>query len=84
MLEAFERRTREVIGVVPKPWHQLEECTAALDDAFGSIITEVTGKALLALTVLAVKNNETVMREMDRRGSPRSVRTEHIGNSPNG
>lgn len=45
-----------------------QECIAALDAAFGALITKVTGKELLAVTAQAMTNNETVMKEMKRRG----------------
>jgi hypothetical protein len=70
MLEAYERRTREVIELFLNHGISFEECTAALDAAFGAIITKVTGKELLAVIVLAMENNETVMKEMKRRESP--------------
>lgn len=44
------------------------ECTAALKAAFGAVITEVTGQELIAVTVLAVRNSEAVMKELARRG----------------
>ena len=45
------------------------DCMAGLKTAFGSVITEVTGKELIAVTVMAMENQETVMKEMERRGA---------------
>jgi hypothetical protein len=45
---------------------------AALDAALGALMTKVTEKELLAVTVPAMKNNEAVMKEMKRRESPLS------------
>ena len=67
MLEAYERKSREVIELFIARSISYSDCVAGLKSAFGSVITEVTGKELLAATVLAMKNEETVMREMKRR-----------------
>ena len=69
MLEAYEQRSREVIEMFISHRISFEECKAELDDAFGDVITKVTGKDLLAVTVLATKNSDAVMDEMKRRGS---------------
>jgi hypothetical protein len=66
-MKEYESRTQEVIRLFLNHTISFPECIAALDKAFGAIITEVTGKDLLALTALALANNETVMREMSRR-----------------
>jgi hypothetical protein len=66
-MKAYERRTQEVIRLFLNHSISFPECIAELDKAFAAIITKVTGKDLLALTALALANNETVMREMSRR-----------------
>jgi hypothetical protein len=70
MREEYERKSREVIDLFLNHGISYEECTAALRAAFGAVITEVTGKELIAVTIQAVRNNEAVMREMARRGEP--------------
>jgi len=72
MLEAYERRSRELIELFLARSISYSDCMADLKTAFGSVITKVTGKELLAVTVLAMKNQETVMKEMQRRESTRS------------
>jgi hypothetical protein len=67
MREAFEHRSREVIESFLNRSISYEECIAALDSAFTAIVTKVTGKELLAATALAMRNNETVTKEMVRR-----------------
>jgi hypothetical protein len=70
MREEYERRSREVIERFLNHNLSYQECTAALKAAFGAVITELTGAELIAVTVLAVRNSEAVMREMARRGEP--------------
>jgi hypothetical protein len=68
MVEAYERRTREVIELFLNRSVSFPECIEALDAALGKLITKVKGKEFLTVTALAMANNETVMKEMERRG----------------
>jgi hypothetical protein len=46
------------------------ECIAALDAALAGLIPRLTGEELLRLRIVILANNEIVMKEMERRGSP--------------
>lgn len=82
VLEAYEQRSREAIQLFPSYRISFQECSAVLDDALGALITKVAGKELVAVTALAMKNNEAVMKEMERCTSkPRLHRVDYTGRS---
>jgi len=51
------------------------DCIAALDAALAGLIPRLTGKQLAPLRVLLLANNETVMKEMERRGPPDEIQS---------
>jgi hypothetical protein len=65
-----ERETEEIIR--PFLTHRLSfpQCIAALDAALAGLVQTVTGEQVLRLRIVMLANNEIVMKEMERRGSP--------------
>jgi CRP-like cAMP-binding protein len=69
-MEVYKRETREVI----KRFHcyrlAFPDCVAALDAAFADLLPRLTNEQFAPLRALILENNEMVMKEMERRGSP--------------
>jgi hypothetical protein len=65
-MEAYERQTHEVIRRFLGHSLSFADCIAALAD----LIPRLRSDQLGSLRVLMLANNETVMKEMERRGPP--------------
>jgi hypothetical protein len=68
LMEAYGSRTRNIIELFLAHKLSFPDCIAALDAALADFIPRLTGKELPALRALLLANNETVMKEMERRG----------------
>jgi hypothetical protein len=51
------------------------DCIAALDAALARFIPNLTGEEIAPLRALMLANNETVMKEMERRGQLHKIPT---------
>ena len=69
-MEAYKRRTREVIKRFLNHRLSFSECMAALDAALADLTTRAAGEQIVSVRALVLENNEIVMREMERRGPP--------------
>jgi hypothetical protein len=69
-VELYERKTGEIIKRFLASRISFPECIAALDAALAGIIPHLTGEKIPRLRIVMLANNETVMKEMERRGSP--------------
>jgi hypothetical protein len=69
-MEVYERETQEIIKRFLARRISFPECIAALDAALSGLIPRLTGEELLRLRIVTLANNEIVMKEMERRGSP--------------
>jgi hypothetical protein len=69
-MEVYERETAEVIRRFLDRRISFPECIAALDAALAGVIPHLTGEQLPRLRMVMRANNETVMKEMARRGPP--------------
>jgi hypothetical protein len=58
MVDAYERTSQEAIRLFLSHRISFQACEVALKTAPSVIITEVTDKELIAVTVLALKNSE--------------------------
>lgn len=65
----YKRETREVIKRFLGHKLSFPDCIAALDAALARLIPNLTGDEIAPLRALMLANNETVMKEMERRGS---------------
>jgi hypothetical protein len=70
-MEVYERETRAVIARFLRREISFPECIAALDAALAELIPKLTGEQLTPLRALMLANNDTVMKEMERRGPPK-------------
>ena len=69
-MEVFRSETREVIKRFLGHRISFPACVAALDAAFADLVPRLTGEQFAPLRVLILENNNMVMKEMERRGSP--------------
>jgi len=69
-MEKYVNQTREIIELFLARRLSFPDCIAALDAALADLIPALTATELPALRALLLANNETVMKEMERRGPP--------------
>jgi hypothetical protein len=67
-MKVYQRQTRAVIKRFLGFRLSFPQCIAALDAALAELLPRLTGDQITALRALALANNETVMKEMERRG----------------
>jgi len=70
-MEAYKKETRKVIRRFLRYETGLTQCIAALDAALANFVPRITAKDLPELHAFMLANNETVMKEMERRGPSR-------------
>jgi hypothetical protein len=70
-IDVYERETQEIIKRFFDRRLSFPECIAALDAALAGLIPLLTGEELPRLRIVMLANNETVMREMERRVAPK-------------
>jgi hypothetical protein len=69
-MEVYKRKTREIVRSFLRHQRSFPDCIAALDAALADLIPRLKDGELAPLRALMLANNETVMKEMERRGSP--------------
>ena len=69
-MEVYKRKTREIIRSFFRHQRSFPDCIAALDAALADLIPRLKGGQLVRLRALMLANNEKVMKELERRGSP--------------
>jgi hypothetical protein len=69
-MEIYKSETQAVIERFLRHELSFPDCIAALDAALAEFIPRLTGEQLAPLRALMLANNETVMKEMERRGPP--------------
>ena len=69
-MEAYKRETSEAIKRFLAHRLSFPDCIAALDAALARFIPRMSDEQLSDVRALMLANNETVMNEMKRRGSP--------------
>ena len=69
----YERETQEVMNRFLERRLSFPECIAALDAALAGLIPTLTGLEIPRLRAIMLANNETVMKEMDRRSPARQT-----------
>ena len=67
-MESYEHETKQVIEEFLADKISFFECIAALDAALASIMPLLTGEKTDNVRALMLANNETVIKEMERRG----------------
>jgi hypothetical protein len=68
-MEVYERATQDVIKRFLDRRLSFPDCIAALDAALAGLIPRLTNEHLADLRAVMLDNNETVMKEMERRGA---------------
>jgi CRP/FNR family cyclic AMP-dependent transcriptional regulator len=69
-MEVYKSETREVIKRFLDHRLSFPDCIAALDAAVADLTTRLTAEQIAPLRALMLENNDRVMKEMARRGSP--------------
>ena len=69
-MEAYERETQAVVKRFLDKKLSFPDCIAALDAALADLIPRLTGEEIVRLRIVMLANNEMVMKELGRRGSP--------------
>ena len=69
-MEVYKRETEEVLKRFLDRKLSFPDCIAALDAALTRLIPRLTDEKLASVRALILANNETVMKEMERRGPP--------------
>ena len=72
-MEVYKRETRETIRRFLLRQLSFPNCIAALDAALARVLPRLEPEQLDELRAVMLANNETVMKEMERRGSPGEV-----------
>ena len=70
-MQAYKTQTRKVIKRFLRYETGLPQCIAALDAALADFVPRMTAKDLPKLRAFMLAHNETVMKEMERRGPTR-------------
>jgi hypothetical protein len=69
-MEAYTSQTQKVIKCFLDHRLSFPECIAALDAALADLVPRLTSEQIARLRAVMLANNETVMKEMERRGPP--------------
>ena len=69
-MEAYKSATADVMQRFLDRRLGFADCIAALDAALADLIPRLTSEQLVDLRSVMLANNETVMKEMERRGPP--------------
>ena len=68
-MEVYKSETREVIRRFLLRQLSFPNCIAALDAALAGLVPRLTAEQIAPLRAIILANNETVMKEMERRGA---------------
>lgn len=71
-VQVYERETQKVIERFRAHKLTSPECIAAMDAALARLIPRLSDGHLASLRALMLANNEAVVREMARRGPPKT------------
>ena len=72
-MEQYRRKTQEILNRFLNNKITFDECTAALDKALANLVPWIRQECPVALRILTTVNNETVMKEVERRNQGRCV-----------
>ena len=74
-MEVFKRKTRAIINLFLRGGVSFPSCITSLDTAFAELVPRLKKEQIPELRALTMANNETVMKEMERRGVPLGLNT---------
>jgi hypothetical protein len=66
-MQAYKKETRKVVKRFLRYDTGLPRCIAALDASLADFVPRMTAKDLPELRAFVLANNETIMKEMERR-----------------
>ena len=69
-MEVYKRKTARIVRSFLRHQRSFPDCIAALDAALADLIPRLKDGQLAHLRALMLANNETVMKELERRGPP--------------
>jgi hypothetical protein len=72
-MEVYKNETQEILNRFMSHRLKFLDCIAALDSALAALIPILRPEDLLALRRVILSNNETVMKEMERRERKRKI-----------
>lgn len=72
-MEVYESETSEIVKRFLAHRLSLPQCIAALDAALADLVPRLEDGQLPRLRIVMLANNEIVMKEMERRGSPKET-----------
>jgi hypothetical protein len=75
LMEVYKRETRDLINRFFLRQLSFPDCISALDSALAGLIPRLRPEDLPILREVMLANNERVMKEMERRGSPPKTST---------
>jgi len=67
-MEVFKRKTRAIINLFLRGGVSFPSCITSLDTAFAELVPRLKQEQIPELRALTMTNNETIMKEMERRG----------------
>jgi hypothetical protein len=68
-MEVYKGETKIVVNRFLRNRLSFPDCIAALAAALAGLVPRLTGEQIAPLRAIMLANNETVMKEMERRGS---------------
>ena len=74
-MEVYKSETKELINRFLRHQLSFPDCVSALDSALAGLIPRLRAEDLPILREVMLANNERVMKEMERRGSPPKTST---------
>ena len=81
-MEVFKAETREVLSRFLRRRLSFPACIAALDAALAGVLPRLQPSELQALREVMLGNNDTVMKEMERREQSRKAETRNVDRQP--
>jgi hypothetical protein len=66
-MEAYKKRTQELVDLFRRRELSFPECIAALDAALMKLLRKLDAEELPALRAVMLANNTRIMKEMERR-----------------
>jgi hypothetical protein len=80
-MEVYRKQTQKILKRFLEREIAFPECVAALDHALAKLIPKMRAEDLLSIRAVVLANNETVMKEMEKRERDRATRRENYRKS---
>jgi hypothetical protein len=80
-MEVYRKQTQKILKRFLEREIAFPECVAALDHALAKLIPKMRAEDLPSIRAVVLANNETVMKEMEKRERDRATRRENYRKS---